>query len=194
VKQPDTADQTEPVTGMADAPPTEERPRDVHCRLQELVDEHFGYRPTTPIEGLLTVLETELGGALGPALESSANGEAGDYTVTCSGCGEEMDEPHKWRECHEIVKGHVAGLDGAWWGVLGILHDVAPNAHSPEDAATSAAERLSEMETVLRDLGTLPHTDRCDDLACRRGTSCLCGADALNAKIKAALLGERGGK
>lgn len=40
----------------------ESRPPDVHSRLQDLVDEHFGVRPTTPVEGLLTILETELCG------------------------------------------------------------------------------------------------------------------------------------
>lgn len=125
---------------------SEPRPRDVHCRLQELVDEHFGYRPTTPIEGLLTILETELGGAIGPELVSTPNADSGDYTVTCSGCGEEMDQRHTWKECHEALKEEREVLDGAWWGVLGILMDVAPHASSPEEAARSAASRLALIE------------------------------------------------
>lgn len=72
------------------------RPRDVHSRLQDLVDEHFGVRPTTPIEGLLAILESELGHTLGPPVQS-----------VCSGCGEDVDAPHTWQECHGVLKARL---------------------------------------------------------------------------------------
>ncbi len=36
-----------------------------------------------------------------PAIEWTPNGEAGDSTGACEGCGEERDEPHAWRDCRK---------------------------------------------------------------------------------------------
>ena len=33
---------------------------DIHDRLQTIIDEHFGPHPTTPVDGLLDILEREL--------------------------------------------------------------------------------------------------------------------------------------
>jgi len=140
--------------------PPEPRSPDVHSRLQDLVDENFGYRPTTPIEGLLTVLEKELPGALSPPLQSITNGDAGDYTVACSGCGEEMDEPHTWPECNAALKSEVDKLDGAWWAVLGELQEVAFNAAEPEEAARAAVAEIARLRTELSKMQLVVHAAR----------------------------------
>ena len=54
-------------------------------------------------------------------------------------------------------------------------------------ALCDAAEEAGRLRGLLKDIGRLPHTDRCDDLIVRRGGPCICGADALNPRIDAAL-------
>jgi hypothetical protein len=123
---------------------------DVHYRLTALVDENFGYRSTMPIEALLTILEEKLPGALFPELQSAANGESGDYTTTCSGCGEEMDEPHTWQECHAVVKDAFDNADCHYWEAM--VH-----ANAVTDSPGPPAAIIDQLAAEIRRLGgTLP--------------------------------------
>lgn len=40
----------------------------------------------------------------GPPLVWTSNGEAGDGQNECSVCGQELDEPHSWRDCLKCVE------------------------------------------------------------------------------------------
>lgn len=83
-------------------------------------------------------------------LESMPNADAGDFTTLCTGCGEEMDEAHSWRDCNEVLQRRAERFEDAWWIVLGILHEVAPQADSPAAAAKVAVAKISALMAQVR--------------------------------------------
>jgi len=88
----------------------------------------------------------------GPALKSYANADAGDYTVSCSNCGQERDEPHTWRECAEYLASQVGVEFDQGWQAAEDTRAEREAAQRPEPAVREAhSDALEAAERICRE-------------------------------------------
>jgi hypothetical protein len=84
-------------------------------------------------------------------LVSHPNADAGDHTVTCSGCDEERDDPHTWEDCAQRLREQLAHFrDLAIERERDVARGIATGV-SPEErwAALSVEERWALSELLM---------------------------------------------
>lgn len=87
----------------------------------------------------------------GPTLKSHAYADTGDFTVWCSNCGQERDEPHTWRECAEYLASQIGMEFDQGWQAAEETRADREAALRPGPAVTSR-EAVSEERAVPKDV------------------------------------------